>query len=61
MATPIISDSLADKVQVELNANVLAKLIANGLLRGNECRCLNSNAKKVVWQSLLVSSLQLEA
>ena len=45
------------KVQVELTANVLARLISSGILRGDECRCLDSNAKQVLWQSLLNTSM----
>jgi len=56
-----VEKPLPDKVQIELKSSVLAKLIASGILHGNECRCLNSNAKRVVWQTLLNSSLVTEA
>lgn len=46
------------KVKVELSANLLALLIVSGNIKGNDCRCLDSNAKQVVWKSLLNSSVQ---
>ena len=48
------------KVKIELTESVLAQLIISGLLRGSECKCLDSNAKKVMWQALLASSLHNE-
>ena len=46
--------------QVALPQHLLAKLISQGILHGDECRCLNATAKQVLWQSLLNSSLNLE-
>lgn len=49
------------KVRIELPETVLAKLIISGLLHGSQCKCLDNNAKKILWQSLLTSSLTNEA
>lgn len=57
MKTETNNNTYINKVQVELSEGVLAKLISSGLLHGNECKCLNLAAKKVVWQLLLKSSL----
>lgn len=46
------------KVQVEISSNLLSQLLASGLLHSGDCKCLNSNAKSVIWHSLLASSLQ---
>ena len=51
------SKILPEKVQVELSSGLLEHLITSGVLHGNECKCLDANAKKVVWYSLLTSSL----
>ena len=48
---------LPNKVQVELSGILLAKLISSGVLHGNECKCLDANAKHTLWQSLLNSSI----
>lgn len=44
-------------VKVEVPSALLATLIQQGLLRGNECKCLDANAKQVVWQSLLANAI----
>jgi len=44
--------------QVELPQKLLEQLITSGLLPGSECKCLNSTAKDVLWQTLLNCSLQ---
>ena len=49
------------KVKIELPGTVLAQLIASGLLHGSECKCLDNNAKKILWKSLLTRSLTNEA
>lgn len=49
--------SSSDKVKIELSAGVLSQLINSGVLHGNQCRCLDINAKNILWQSLLSSSL----
>ena len=51
------ADNVDSKVQVELSSNVLKQLLKSGLLHGDECKCLNANAKKVLWQALLTSSI----
>lgn len=45
--------------QVALPTNVLEKLISLGIVHGDECRCLNKVAKKVIWQTLLNNSAQI--
>ncbi len=46
--------------KVEISAGVLASLISSGLLKVAQCKCLDANAKHVLWQSLLVSSIAAE-
>jgi len=50
----------ANMAQVAISKNLLEKLIVMGVLHGSECRCLNHIAKKVIWQTLLNNSLNLE-
>jgi len=50
------SDFSSTKVQVELSGNMLKQLLKSGLLHVDDCKCLNANAKKVLWQALLVTS-----
>ena len=49
-----------DMAQVALPKSVLAQLIASGILHGDQCKCLNTVAKNVLWQSLLNNSLKME-
>lgn len=51
------NELLPEKAQVELSGCLLAQLIVSGILHCNECKCLDKNAKKIVWQSLLNCSL----
>ena len=44
---------------VEIPSMLLAQLITSGALSGNNCRCLDNNARKTLWQSLLNSSVNL--
>ncbi len=60
MSAVINDKNLPEKAQVELSSCLLAQLIMTGVLHGDECKCLNANAKKVLWQSLLTSSLNNE-
>jgi len=46
-----------DKVQLELSSHLLIRLLNSGLLHCNDCKCLNTDAKKVLWQALLTSSI----
>jgi len=46
--------------QVELPEKLLAQLISSGVLHGSECKCLNSTAKNIIWQTLLNNSLTME-
>jgi hypothetical protein len=45
-----------NKVQVEISSNLLAHLLNSGLLHCGDCKCLNANAKTVIWHTLLASS-----
>ncbi len=60
MITPTKVYQPAEKVKIELPSKVLAQLLKSGLLHGNECKCLDINAKKVLWKLLLASSLKVE-
>ena len=46
------------KAKVELSGSMLVKLLASGILHGGDCKCLDANAKKIIWQSLLTSCSQ---
>jgi len=48
-----VNEGCNGKAQVEISAVLLAKLISSGALNGNDCRCLDNNARKTLWQSLL--------
>lgn len=48
------------KVQVELSSSLLKQLLKSGLLHGGDCKCLNANAKQVLWQALLTTSTDNE-
>lgn len=54
----LINVQQPDKVKIELPSTVLAKLIRTGMLYGSDCKCLDANAKQVIWQLLLTSSTQ---
>lgn len=47
----------SEKARIEISAELLEKLIYSGILPGGECKCLNNNARNVLWQTLLSSSL----
>jgi hypothetical protein len=51
-----ISNNNTDKVQVEISRDLLTHLLNSGLLHCGDCKCLNANAKSVIWHSLLASS-----
>ena len=51
-----LNTTKTNKVQVELSSNLLTQLINSGLLHCSDCKCLNANAKQVLWQALLSSS-----
>jgi hypothetical protein len=51
-----ITVSNVDKVQVEISSNLLTHLLNSGLLHCGDCKCLNANAKTVIWHALLASS-----
>ena len=51
-----IANNNTDKVQVEISRDLLSHLLNSGLLHCGDCKCLNANAKSVIWHSLLASS-----
>lgn len=57
---PSIHHPLPAKVKIEVSSDILAQLIHQGQLKGNDCRCLDAAAKQVLWQSLLNTSVQHE-
>ena len=59
MAT--ITTTNTDKVQVEISSNLLSYLLNSGLLHCGDCKCLNANAKTVIWHNLLASSTSCNA
>ena len=58
MTTMTINNT--DKVQVEISSNLLSHLLDSGLLHCGDCKCLNANAKTVIWHTLLASSVNLD-
>jgi hypothetical protein len=48
-----VNEGCNGKAQVEISADLLAHLITSGALTGNDCRCLDNNARITLWQSLL--------
>ncbi|WP_019026315.1 hypothetical protein [Colwellia piezophila] len=50
----------ADKVQVEISSNLLTCLLNSGLLHCGDCKCLNANAKAVIWHNLLANSTYID-
>jgi hypothetical protein len=58
MKSVTITELAASTVQVELSTHVLEELLKSGLLYGEDCKCLNANAKKVIWQALLATSAE---
>ena len=62
MTTSITSKEINTmKVQVELSGNLLKQLLKSGILHGDECKCLNANAKRVLWQALLSTSAEQQS
>ena len=49
-----------EKAQVELPIALLEKLILLGLIPGNECKCLDDAARKILWKSMLQGSIHTE-
>ncbi|TMM46035.1 hypothetical protein [Colwellia ponticola] len=54
MATITTND--INKVQLEISSDLLANLLNSGLLHCGDCKCLNANAKNVIWHNLLARS-----
>ncbi len=48
-----VNEGCKGSAQVEISAELLAQLISSGALTGNNFRCLDNNARKTLWQSLL--------
>jgi len=46
--------------QVAIPQYLLEKLLSMKAIHCNECRCLNTIAKNIVWQTLLNNSVELE-
>ncbi|WP_440876409.1 hypothetical protein [Thalassotalea sp. PLHSN55] len=60
MNTENRADNGSNKVKLEISSTVLASLLNSGLLKVAECKCLDANTKRVLWQSLLTTSLSAE-
>lgn len=56
-----VNEGCANKAQVEIPTVLLAQLISSGVLTGTDCICLDNNARKTMWQSLLNLSANLSA
>lgn len=54
-----VNDGCNGKAQVEISTTLLAQLITSGALTGNDCRCLDNNARQTLWLSLLNLSTNL--
>lgn len=54
-----VNEGCASKAQVEIPTALLAQLISSGMLIGTDCVCLDNNARKIMWQSLLNLSTNL--
>lgn len=52
-----VNEGCSNTARVEISTTLLAQLISSGALAGNECRCLDNNARKTLWQSLLNLSI----
>jgi hypothetical protein len=52
-----LNEGCNGRAQVEISAALLAQLISSGALTGNSFRCLDNNARKTLWQSLLNLSI----
>lgn len=53
-----VSEGCKNTARVEIPTSLLAHLISSGALTGNDCRCLDNNARKTLWQSLLNLSVE---
>ena len=60
MAIQTLNTVMASKIQVELPSNILLQLLNSGLLHCSDCKCLNTETKKVLWQALLSSTANIE-
>ncbi|WP_448568606.1 hypothetical protein [Thalassotalea ganghwensis] len=45
------------KVQLELSASLLDKILASGVINAAQLKCLNTQSKQILWHSLLNNSL----
>lgn len=48
-------------VQLELPSIILKQLLQSGALHGGDCKCLNATAKRILWQTLLATSINNNA
>jgi hypothetical protein len=55
-----VNEGCDNTARVEISTTLLAQLICSGALSCNECRCLDNNARKTLWQSLLNVSTSLK-
>lgn len=53
-------DPLPGIAQVAISKSLLEKLLSAGAIHSSECRCLNSVAKSVIWNTLLKQSMKQE-
>lgn len=53
-----VNEGCKNTARVEIPTSLLAQLISSGALTGNDCRCLDNNARKTLWQSLLNLSVE---
>lgn len=52
-----VNEGCNNTSRVEIPTALLAHLISSGALAGNECKCLDNNARKTLWLSLLNMSI----
>lgn len=52
-----VNQGYAETARIEIPTKVLCQLISSGVLAGNDCKCLDNNARKSLWLSLLNSSI----
>lgn len=52
-----VKEGTNDTAQVEISSELLAQLITTGTLTPINCRCIDNNARKTFWQSLLKLSI----
>ena len=53
MGAKQVNEGCHGNAQVEISTTLLAYLITSGALTTSDCKCLDNNARKTLWQSLL--------